>query len=327
MTTAPDRLTGIDVFVQAVDAGSFALAASRLGVTRSAIAKNIARLEQRLGTRLFHRTTRTQTLTEDGLAYYERCARALAEIDAAEGALDAGRREPVGRLRVTAPVVFGRMCVAPCLLQLTTRFARLDIDMTFTDSVIDLVGEGYDLGVRIGALPDSSSLSARKLGSMRMVICTAPEYLQRHGTPTSIDALSEHSGVVYKQGQGEVPWVLTDETGTLRAARVKSRIRVDDLQAILDAALAGVGLVWLPCWLVKEHLRSGKLVVVFGGEITRPNPIHAVWPHTRHLPAKTRVAIDALLEYVPQLLAYAHATDADVISKKPTTLAPAQVKD
>jgi len=313
MSSTVDRLSGIDVFVQAVDAGSFSVAAERLGVTRSAITKSVARLEQRLGTRLFHRTTRAQALTEDGQSYYERCVRALAEIDAAEGALDAGRREPRGRLRVTAPVVFGRMCVAPCLLQLTRHFAHLDIDFAFTDSVVDLIEEGFDLGIRIGTLADSSSIAARKLGTMQMVICAAPEYLRSHGTPASIEALGEHTGIVYKRSRDEKSWGMTDENGVMRELRINSRIRVDDLQVILDAALTGIGLAWLPCWLVKEHVISGRLVVVFGAAGMQTADVHAVWPHTRHLPVKTRVAIDALLQHVPEQLSYAHASATTAI--------------
>src|SRR5262249_22818153 len=154
-----ERLTGIAAFVQAVEAGSFAVAAGRMGLTRSAVGKSIARLEQRLGVRLFHRTTRRQSLTEDGQAYYERCVRALAEIDAAEAALDSGRRAPAGCLRVTAPVLFGRYCVAPVLLELARRYSGLAIEMSFSDRVVDLLEEGFDLAIRVGTLSDSTSLA------------------------------------------------------------------------------------------------------------------------------------------------------------------------
>src|SRR5882724_11319726 len=149
-----ERLSGIAAFVQAVEAGSFAQAAERMQMTRSAVGKSIARLEERLGVRLFHRTTRRQSLTHDGQAYYERCVRVLAE-------LEAGRREPSGRLRVSAPVIFGRRCVSPVLLSLARKYPGLAVDVSFSDRVVDLIEEGFDLAVRIGTLPDSGSLAAR----------------------------------------------------------------------------------------------------------------------------------------------------------------------
>ena len=151
-----DRLGGIEVFVQAAEAGSFALAADRLNLTRSAVGKSIARLEARLGARLFHRTTRQQSLTDAGQAYYDRCVRALAELHDAEAELDSGRRSPQGRLRVSAPLVFGRHCVAPVLRELALQYPQLQIDISFNDRVVDLIEEGYDLGIRIGPLPDLS---------------------------------------------------------------------------------------------------------------------------------------------------------------------------
>ncbi|WKB53108.1 LysR family transcriptional regulator [Eleftheria terrae] len=305
-----DRLTGIDVFVQAVEAGSFSLAAERLRLTRSAVAKAVARLEQRLGTRLFHRTTRSQSLTEDGQAFFERCVRALAELEAAEAELDSGRREPSGRLRVSAPVVLGRQCVAPLLLPLVTRHPRLDIEMCFSDRVADLVEDGYDLAVRVGPLPDSSSLAARALGMQRMGICAAPSYLARHGRPASFDDLAHHTGILYHRHDGDKPWRLQHDDGQLREVRVQGRVRLDDLQAIADAALAGVGLAWLPCWLTAPHLRSGALELVFSSERVAPVEIQAVWPQSRYLAAKTRVAIDTLVAGLPPLLGMGSAAAA-----------------
>src|SRR5258708_37792171 len=157
-------LSGIDVFVQAVDARSFALAAERLRLTRSAVAKTIARLESRLGTRLFHRTTRSQRLTEDGQAFYERCVRALAEIEEGAAALDSGRREPGGLLRISAPALFGRYCVAPALLSLSTNHPKLNIDASFSHRLVDLIYEGYDLAGRIRSFPDTPPLASPRIG-------------------------------------------------------------------------------------------------------------------------------------------------------------------
>src|SRR5690242_18479908 len=167
-------LGDLAAFVQSVESGSFALAAQRLNVTRSAVGKSVARLEKRLGVRLFVRTTRRQSLTEDGQAYYERCVRAFEEIEAGEDVLASSQRAPTGRLRISVPVLFGRHCVAPVLLRLANRYRNLTIETSFSDRVVDMVQEGYDLAVRIGTLPDSASYAARKLGAQGMSICAAP---------------------------------------------------------------------------------------------------------------------------------------------------------
>jgi DNA-binding transcriptional LysR family regulator len=299
-----ERLDGIVVFVQAVETGSFALAAERMQLTRSAVGKTVARLEERLGVRLFHRTTRRQSLTEDGQAYYERCVRVLAELDAAEAALDMGRREPSGRLRVSVPVLFGRHCVAPVLLELARKHPGLSVDVSFSDRVVDLIEEGFDLAVRIGALPDTGSLAARRLGSQRMAICAAPAYLAKHGHPKNVDDLSSHIGIVYGRAGQTVPWPVRDGTGRIREPRIDSRLRFDDLQAIADAAVAGAGLAWLPCWMLAPHVRAGELVLVMDSQRVLATDIHAVWPQTRHLSSKSRVAIDALVAEIPGKIGY-----------------------
>jgi DNA-binding transcriptional LysR family regulator len=297
-----DRLTGIDTFVGAVDAGSFALAAERLGLTRSAVGKTIARLERRLGTRLFHRTTRQQSLTEDGQAYYERCVRALAELDAAEAALASGRREPRGRLRVSAPLLFGRHCVAPVLMALGREYPKLQVEMSFSDRVVDLVEEGFDLAVRIGPLRDSATLAARRLGSQAVGICASPAYLAEHGTPASVADFASHTAIVYG-ANGQAPqWRLRDADGQVREPSIGVGLRFDDVQVIADAAVAGHGLAWLPCWLMAPHLRTGALKLVMDSRQTVASDVYAVWPQTRWLPSKTRVAIDALVERVPPML-------------------------
>lgn len=298
-----DRLNGIDVFAQVVEAGSFSLAAERLHLTRSAVAKTIARLEQRLGTRLFHRTTRTQSLTEGGQGFYEHCVRALAELETGEAALESGRREPKGLLRISAPVLFGRQCIAPALLELAAKHTNLKIDMSFSDRVVDIVNEGYDIAVRVGSLVDSSTLASRHIGVQRMMVCASPAYLAKHGNPHSLEALGQHVGIVYGRDGRQVPWRLHEEDGRIHDVIITARLRLDDLQAIADAAVAGLGLAWLPCWLIARSVQSGELVQVFACNRVAPTDIHAVWPQTRYLPAKTRAAIDLLVAEVPRRMA------------------------
>lgn len=299
-----DRLGGISAFVESVEAGNFAIAAEKLGVTRSAVGKSIARLEQRLGVRLLHRTTRSLSLTDDGQAYYERCIRALAELGAAHAAFDSGRREPVGRLRVSAPTLFGRLCVAPVLYELSNQHPRLEVELSLTDRVADLMNEGIDIAVRVGKLPDSSSLVARRVWTQRMGIFGSSSYLAAHGQPTDAASLDGHSAVVYCRGGVDIPWQLVAEDGNVSVPRVVPKLRLDDLQAIADAAVAGAGLAWLPCWLGSRYMQTEELVMVMSGDRVASTDIHVVWPQAKHLPSKTRVTIDALIDRIPKLIAF-----------------------
>lgn len=294
-----DRLSGVFTFVQAAEAGSFAAAAQRMGVTRSAVGKSIARLEEQLGVRLFHRTTRSQSLTDDGQVFYERCSRALAELEAASAALDAGRRAPSGRLRVSVPVLFGRSCVAPILLDVARRYPRLSLEVLFSDRCVDLVEKGVDLAVRGGPLADRAGLTSRRLGTQVMVVCAAPAYLAERGRPRSLADLEHHQCLAY----GGRPWRFLDAEGRKQEVEIASRIRFDDMEAIAGAAAAGAGLAWLPSWLVADRIRSGALARVLDDVPGLGCEIYAVWPQTRHLPSKVRVVVDALVARAPALLA------------------------
>jgi DNA-binding transcriptional LysR family regulator len=294
-----ERLKGILTFVQVADAGNFSAAAAQMRVTRSAVGKSIARLEHRLGVRLFHRSTRQQSLTESGQLFYQRCKKLLAELDAAEDALDVDREAPAGRLRISVPQLFGRRCVAPVMTALALRHPRIDLEISFSDRVVDLLQEGFDLAIRIGQLPDSSTLAARSLGMQHFVLCASPTYLAKHGMPLSIEDFSHHIGIVYASTGPEAPWYAVDESGAPRELAVQRRVRFDDVQAIADAATAGVGIARLPSWLIAESLASRELVLIDHVQHTLATEIQVVWPHTRFLSSKARVAIDALTQQIP----------------------------
>ncbi|WP_346827934.1 LysR family transcriptional regulator [Serratia inhibens] len=297
-----DRLTGITTFVRVVEAGNFALAAERLHLTRSAVGKTIARLERRLGVLLFHRNARGLSLTQEGQGYYDRCLRALSELDAADAELDNGRREPQGTLRVSAPKLLGRHCITPVLMALVGRYPTLQIDIAFNDRVADLAEEGFDLAIRIGPLDDSANIIARRLGSQHLALCAAPIYLAARGTPQTLAALDGHSGIAYHRFGEDVGWRQLQADAATCKLNIDIRLRLDDLHSLADAAVAGAGLVWLPNWLLARYLRSGELVAVLDDIRLLPSDIHAVWPQTRYLPAKTRAAIDVLLEQMPTRL-------------------------
>jgi DNA-binding transcriptional LysR family regulator len=263
------------------------------------VGKTVGRLEARLGARLFHRTTRSLTLTDEGQAFYERCLRALAEIRAGEAMLDSGRREAVGRLRVSMPVLFGRRCVAPVLLALTRRHPGLDLDLSFNDRLVDLAEEGFDLAIRNAPLGDWPGLMTRRVAGQRMAVCAAPSYLQRHGAPSRLEEIPAHAAVAYGHAGRTHPWRFPRPGAADEVIQPSGRLRLDDLDAIADAAMAGLGLAWLPCWLVRDALRDGRLIRLFAD---RPGPVldcHAVWPQTPHPPLRLRLAIDALAASLP----------------------------
>jgi len=299
-----ERLDGITVFVEVVRLGSFASAAEHLGLTRSAVGKAMARLEARLGARLFHRTTRVQSLSDDGLIYYEHCVRALAELQAAEAQMESGRHQVAGRLRVTMPVLFGRHCIAPILLQLARQHPALDLHLSFSDRTVDVLAEGFDLAIRNGVMEaDSEGLRARKLAVQRKRVCAAPAYLAAHGQPQSVAELAAHSILLYRRGDRVHVWQLRDASGRIVDVPLASRLQFDDLEVIADAATAGLGLAWLPEWLVRERLRTGALVSVLHDLAGAAIDCYALWPSGPHMPLRLRLAVDALVQQLPRAVA------------------------
>nr|WP_217315640.1 LysR family transcriptional regulator [Enterobacter cloacae complex sp. ECL78] len=297
-----DTLKDIPVFVASVEAGSFGQAAVRLHLSRSAVGKSIARLEERLGVRLFHRTTRSQRLTDNGALFYERCLRALEEIRGAESQLETGKHQVSGRLRVAMPVLFGRQCIAPLLIELAQEHPGLELEMSFSDRIVDLVEEGFDMAVRNGTLADSAVLVARRLGVHRMVLCAAPDYLIKNGQPQSVDDLRQYTAINYTRAGRVLPWQLMDYDGTSRTFIPRSSLNMDDLQAICDAALAGHGIAWLPCWMVIKEIHQGNLVPLFKQAPDVRFDVHAVWQQTPHLPLRVRIAIDMLVKRLPAVM-------------------------
>jgi DNA-binding transcriptional LysR family regulator len=294
-----EMLNGVDVFVAAVETGSFASAAKRLHVTRSAVAKTIARMESRLDVRLFHRTTRSLALTEDGQGYYEHCLRALEELRAGETALESGRREASGRLRVSVPVLFGRRCVAPVLARLAAEHPRLELDLSFSDRPVDLIEDGFDLAIRNGEIGDGTGLMTRTVSLQRMTVCASPAYLDNHGRPESLDDLAAHQAITYGRAGRVKAWQFPIGNGVPREVTPPSRMRFDDIEAIADAVEAGYGLAWLPCWLIRERVRIGALVTLLENVPRLSFRTHALWPATPHQPLRVRLAIDALAAALP----------------------------
>lgn len=289
-----DSFQGVITFVVAARSTSFTEAAGRLGISKSAVGKSIARLEERLGVQLFHRSTRRISLTADGDAYFIACSTALEEIGAAESGLGPGTREPSGRLRVDMPVAFGRRVVAPLLFEIAKKYPGLQLNMTFSDHLVDPIEEGIDLLVRFGELKDTSGLVARRLARQRWAICAAPGYLERFGVPGTLEDLNRHHCIVgHRRGQ-PLAWKVRQGQETVRYAPPPTH-QIGDGEAMILAAVAGVGLCQMPRCLFKDDIEAGRLVEVLGQHEPEPVEVHAVWPKVSHLRPKVRYVVDELV--------------------------------
>jgi DNA-binding transcriptional LysR family regulator len=281
-------------FTRVVSTGSLSAAARELHLSPAMVSRRLAALEARLGVRLLHRTTRRLHLTDDGASYYESCVRVLGDIERADAAVSAGRQEPQGVLRVTLPAAFGNQYVAPLIPQFAARYPSVQVALSLSDRSVNLVEEGFDVGVRIAHLEDSS-LAARKLAPNRRVVCASPAYLQRHGTPHTPDELAQHNCLLAGDFTGT--WDYKGPDGKAGAARVAGRYISDNWAVLRDWAIAGLGIALKSTWDVRRHLEDGSLVSLLPGySFDTGVAIYAVYPHRRHLPAKRRAFIDFLAD-------------------------------
>ena len=290
-----DHLSVMAVFARVVEMESFSGAARDLGLSKSAVSKQVGRLEDRMGLRLLNRTTRRLSLTEAGAAFYQGCRRVVAEAEAAEQAVTRLASAPRGRLKVNAPMSFGVRHLAPALPDFMARYPELTVDLALNDRLVDLVEEGFDVAIRIARLADSS-LIARRLAPNRLVLCATPAYLRAHGAPRSIDELKDHACLLYSyQTAGDV-WRLCGPGGE-RRLRITGRVRINNGDALLAAALGGLGVALLPCFICGQDLRAGRLIHVLP-EWSSPadTAITAVYPASRNLSPKVRVFVDFLAE-------------------------------
>ena len=289
-----DRVTGMQVFAKVASLGSLSGAARTLGMSPTMATKHIDAIERRLGAKLIHRTTRRLTLSEAGHRYLEACERILAEIDEADAEAAADVVEPRGTLRLNVPLSFGFREVVPAVADFMRLYPALTVDLGLTDRYVDLVEEGWDLAIRLGALRDSS-LIARKLAPGRVVLCGAPGYLAAHGTPRTIADLKDHNclGYTMPSAASANRWFLGPD-GSL-SVPVSGTLRANSGDALRAAALAGVGLIYQPTFLVADDLRAARLVCVHLDETPAVfGNVQAVYAPTRRVPAKIRIFIDFL---------------------------------
>lgn len=288
-----DRLAAIEAFVEAAELGSFTLAARRLRVTPSAVSRRITQLEGEVGVRLFHRTTRAVTLSDEGRAFFERARAALRELDDAQRATSGLRDRPAGLLRVEAPTVIGRHVIVPVLARFAERYPDVDVELVLRDDPpADLASERIDLAVRLGTLPDSG-LIARPVGRSRMLVCGAPGYLREHGRPRTVDDLERHVRLGYAAHGRLIPWRLRDGVKVREIAPTR-RIVVDDGEALIELAIEGAGIAWLCDFMLARAGKTRKLVEVLPDTACDAVAISVVSLPTRHVLPKVRAFTDHL---------------------------------
>lgn len=288
-----DRFRELSVFVAVVDAGSFVGAGDALRISKAAVSRCVQDLEARLGARLLQRTTRRLSLTEAGRAYYARARQLLADLDEADGAVGAVTGQPVGRLQVNAPLSFGVRYLAPLWGDFLARYPGIELDVSLSDRMVDLVDEGYDLALRITRLQDSSLVS-RQLATTRIVMCAAPAYLAQHPAPQRLADIAHHAIIAYSYAQSGDVWRFVGPQGVEEEVQTRPRFRANNGDTCRAAALAGQGIVMQPTFLVGDDLAAGRLLRVlpeYGGVEVG---IHAVYPSRKHLSLKVRVLLDYL---------------------------------
>lgn len=289
-----DTIDAMRVFAAVVERSGFSAAADALGMSTPSVTRHVAWLEQRLGTRLLHRTTRHVSLTSAGVGYHERCLALLAEFDATEAAVTAQALVPSGRLRINAPVSFGIARLALLLAAYRERYPQVSLDLDLADRTVDLVEEGYDLAIRITRQP-APNLIARRLAQAQVLLVAAPDYLRRRGAPQRVADLAAHDCLGYRYWAGGDEWQLQGPHGE-ESVRLNNPLRANNGDVLTQAALQGMGIVLQPDFLVAEHLRSGRLQRVLPEYAVAPISIYAVYASRSHLAPKLRSFIDHLAE-------------------------------
>lgn len=289
-----DRFTALTVFRHAVELGSFAATARHLRLSPAAVSKNVGELEAALGVRLLHRTTRRMSLTEAGELYYESVARVLDELDDAEGMLDAMQGETKGSLRVSAPMSLTLTCFASAIPTFLQRHPELSLDLRLDDRRVNLVEEGFDVAIRGTEQLEDSSLVARKVMTLAHVVCGAPDYLERRGTPTHPKQLREHECVGFSLAAHAREWSFSKRGREYRQP-VRGRYQVSSSLAVREALCAGLGLGMIPEVYVREDLAAGRLRTVLGEWTPCSATVYAVYPSKRYLVPKVRAFVDFLV--------------------------------
>lgn len=290
-----DRLTGMGVFVAAVDEGSLAAAARRFGLSAAMAGKYVSAIEVELSARLLQRTTRRLSLTDVGLVYYERCKRILEACDEANREAMEAQATARGVLRVAAPVTFGALHLGEVVAKYMESCPQVNVEVSLSDRYVDLLETGVDLAVRIGRLPDSA-LVARRIAACQMVVCASPRYIERNGVPRKLDDLRKAPRLTFSEAVSSGDWTLIDKNQRIHVIDGPCRLAANNTQMLLAAALAGAGIVYGPTFVFGEAIARGELVELLPGYRAADLTIQAVYPSARHMPLKVRQFVDCLVE-------------------------------
>ena len=307
-----DRSDEMAVFVNVVREGGFTAAAKALGLTPSAVSKQVARLESRLNVRLLNRTTRQLSMTDEGEAYFDRATAILSEIDELEAMVSDRRDTPRGTLRVSSSIAFGRHQIVPMMPEFLNAYPEVRLQLSLSDNLIDVVQEGFDVAIRIAELSDSS-LVARRLATDRRIVCASPAYIAKYGAPRSPEALRDHNCLVVTNVPSMRDWAFSFGNA-VRTVHVEGRFEANSGVAVREAALAGLGIAQLPAFMVAPDVRAGQLVSVLEGRVAPGRPIYAVYPHRRHLSPKVRVFIDFLVEKLTPVPPWEAQRDSEAVT-------------
>jgi DNA-binding transcriptional LysR family regulator len=286
-----ESLSGIVAFVRTAETLSFVAAGRALGVSASAVGKNVAKLEQTVGVRLFQRSTRRVNLTAEGTLFYERCRRILDDLQDAEAMLSHAAQTPRGKLRVSLPTIGYRFLV-PVLPAFSALYPEVEVDLDFNDRLVDVIEEGFDAVIRSGELPDSRLIS-RRLGPFRFVLCAAPDYLEQNGVPQTPDDLESHRCIRFRfPTTGKLQeWSLTKDAIDSEL-RLHTALTCNNMEALQAAAIGGFGIAYMPDFLVRDAIKSNSLRTLLDGYLDQPGQFWALWPSSRHLSPKLRVFVD-----------------------------------
>ena len=290
-----DRLNGMRVFAQVVESKSFSAAAQKLGMSKSLASRHVSALEESLAVKLLHRTTRRLSLTDAGAVFYEHCARIVQEAQLAEEHLTRTQAEPAGLVRLTGPPSFTRQHVVPALADFQARYPKIRVHLGATTRTVDLGEEGFDLGIRVSARP-ADNLVARKLAANRSVLCAAPQYLERHGTPRRFADLAKHPCILFPPLTQKGCWRLRRGRKIL-SVQVDGPLEADDMETVHAAVLRGLGLGFVPVHMASEGLRRGELIPLFRElRAVVESGVYLVYLPNRTLPSRVRVLVDFLVD-------------------------------
>lgn len=289
-----DRFEEIQTFVRVVKAGSFSAAAERLNIAKSAVSRRLSDLEARLGVQLLTRTTRRLNLTENGRQYYQRCLTLLSDLEEAEQSVTCGDIALTGTLRIAAPLSFGISHLSPVLNEFLQMHPELKLDLDLNDRILNFMEEEVDLAIRIGQLADSS-LVARKLATTELIVCASPDYLAQHGEPKHPQELEQHPGLSYSYAESQ-HWHFIKQDKTETTVRMNYRMRANNGDVLLKAAIDGLGIILTPGFIGAEAIKQGQLIPILTDYTLPAGAIYAIYPTQRYLPQRIRVLIDYLVE-------------------------------